>query len=265
MRSRIISGIIGAIILIVALLSDKIYINIGVAIISFMALLEMYAAVGLAKYLPLQFLGLCATFAFTFSHALDNRLFMPIVYVYVILLFALYMLKDNHLKLSDISKMFFITVYISFFLGHIVFIRKLPMGNVYIWFVFICAFLTDVFAMLIGKYFGNHKLCPSISPKKTVEGAIGGIFGAMFGMLVYGLILEKGFGILLRYDLLLILGAVASIAAQFGDLAASVIKRQYEIKDYGNIMPGHGGVMDRFDSVLFTAPIIYYFVTAFPI
>jgi len=263
MQQRVISSIIGIMLLIIVLASGKTFINIGIALIAFAALLELYSAVGLAKYLPLQTLGLAASFAFTYANSSDSNLLMPVLYVYIILLFLLYMMKSNSLKLSDISKMFFITVYVCFFIGHIVFIRKMPYGQYLICIVFLSAFLTDTFAFLAGKFLGKHKLCPEISPKKTIEGAIGGVIGSAIGVLLYGVILQFVFHFQVNYILLAFLGVFSSVMAQFGDLAASVIKRQYSVKDYGHIMPGHGGVMDRFDSVIFTAPFIYFFVSTF--
>jgi len=265
MLQRVISSVIGILLLIIVLASGKIYINIAIALISFVALLELYSAVGLAKYLPLQILGLVASFAFTYAHSFDSMLLMPLLYVYIALLFLIYMMESNSLKLSDISKMFFITVYVCFFLGHIVFIRKMPYGEYLICIVFLSAFLTDTFAYLAGRFFGKHKLWPEISPKKTIEGAIGGLIGSTVGILIYGWILQFVFHFEVNYIYIAILAFLSSVLAQFGDLSASVIKRQYHVKDYGHIMPGHGGVMDRFDSVIFTAPFIYFFINTFAI
>ena len=265
MKKRIISGVIGAVLLIAVLLSDKIILNIGIAVVSFIALLEMYEAVGLTKYLPLKILGLVASFSFTFAYSFDNKLLMPVMYLYILALFGFYMKKDSNLKLHDISKLFFLTIFVCFFLVHLVFIRKLPLGQYLIWMVFISAFLTDTFAFATGKIFGKHKLCPRLSPKKTIEGSIGGVIGCCVSLLIYGLIVQFVFNIGVNYSNLMLLGIISSATSQFGDLAASRIKRQYGIKDYGKIRPGHGGVMDRFDSVMFTAPIVYIIVSNLPV
>ena len=261
MKTRMISGIIGAAMLIAVLISDKIILNIGIAVVSFIALLEMCEAVGLAKSVPLKALGLFSAFAFTFAYSSDKKLLMPVIFLYTIALFALYMGKSSKLKLQDISKMFFLTIFICFFLVHIVFIRRLPFGSFLVWTVFIGSFLTDTFAYLSGRFFGRHKLFPHISPKKTVEGSLGGFVGSCLGMLVYGLIIQVFFDLGVDYFKLFCLGFACSAVAQFGDFAASRVKRQDDIKDYGNIMPGHGGVMDRFDSVIFAAPAVYLIVS----
>ena len=116
----------------------------------------------------------------------------------------------------------------------------------------------------IGSKFGKHKLCPEISPNKTVEGAIAGIVGCIISLLIYTFVLNKlcGFGI--NYVNIGLISVFVAIFAQLGDLVASSIKRNAKIKDFGNVLPGHGGVLDRIDSVLFVAPIIYYFLAYFP-
>ena len=124
--------------------------------------------------------------------------------------------------------------------------------------IFIIAWGTDTFAYLSGSLFGKTKLCPKLSPKKTVEGSLGGILGAIILTLIYA----KYFGVFPVWKFVL-LSLIGSIIAQIGDLTASKIKRLTGIKDFGFIMPGHGGVLDRFDSILFTAPFIYYFVNFF--
>ena len=117
----------------------------------------------------------------------------------------------------------------------------------------ISAFGTDIMAYFTGMAIGRHKLCPNLSPKKSIEGAVGGVLGSMLFCGLFGYFVTEG----LLVETILI-GFVGSIAAQLGDLSASAFKRQMGIKDYGNLIPGHGGILDRFDSVLFTAPLVYY-------
>jgi phosphatidate cytidylyltransferase len=135
-------------------------------------------------------------------------------------------------------------------------VDRLPQVGLMVWLIFLTAFGTDIAAFFTGSAFGRHKLCPSISPSKTVEGAVGGVAGSI---LVCG-----AFGYLFMPELLihcLIIGAAGSVVSQFGDLTASIFKRNLGIKDYGTLIPGHGGILDRFDSVLFTAPFVYYYAT----
>ena len=123
-----------------------------------------------------------------------------------------------------------------------------------VWLVIITAFGTDICAYFAGVTMGKHKLCPKISPKKTWEGAVGGILGSVILSGIFGLVFA---GELLPHCL--VIGFLASIVSMFGDLTASIFKRKMGIKDYGNLIPGHGGILDRFDSVLFTGPVIYFY------
>lgn len=171
----------------------------------------------------------------------------------VVILSFLYMFNIENRKLND----GFITIvgimYVIFFSFHVVLIDQSGKYAILIWLVFIIAFGTDIFAYFTGMLLGRHKLCPNISPKKTVEGAIGGLLGSV--------ILSGLFGYFFCRELFvycIIIGVIGSVMSQLGDLSASIIKRKLKIKDYGHLIPGHGGILDRFDSVLFTAPTVYY-------
>ncbi len=136
----------------------------------------------------------------------------------------------------------------------------------YIIFPFVAAFLSDIFALFAGMAFGKHKLAPRLSPKKTVEGAIGGLLGASVGMVIYGLLAKPLFGIAgVSLPLMALCGAVGSVISQLGDLSFSCIKREFGIKDYGSILPGHGGILDRFDSVIFCAPLMEVLLYFLPV
>ncbi len=124
------------------------------------------------------------------------------------------------------------------------------------------AFMSDTGAYFMGRALGRHKLCPHVSPNKTVEGCVGGFIGSVAGMIVYHLIVKATVTLDLGWALIIVLGLVGSLFGQIGDLSFSVIKREYGIKDYGAIFPGHGGVLDRFDSVLFVSPAYYLIITA---
>lgn len=130
-------------------------------------------------------------------------------------------------------------------------IRNIPYGYLYVWLIFIVAILSDTMAYFIGNIFGKHKLAPKLSPKKTIEGSIGAIIFSTLGCYVFG----KMF--VLNPLLMILIGSIGSIVSQIGDLIASFVKRQVGIKDYGNIIPGHGGILDRFDSVILVSQFIY--------
>ena len=127
--------------------------------------------------------------------------------------------------------------------------------SILIWLVFITAFGTDVCAYFAGVTLGKHKLCPKISPKKSIEGSVGGILGSTVLSIVFACIFAE--------ELLvhcIVIGVLGGVISQFGDLTASIFKRKMGIKDYGKLIPGHGGIMDRFDSVLFTGPMVFYYI-----
>ena len=136
--------------------------------------------------------------------------------------------------------------------------RILPHGIFLYLLIFICSSVSDVCALAAGMALGRHKLAPVLSPKKTIEGAVGGVAGSAVVSCLLALLLRRIDPAVNAIPVFLIIGICGSIIGQTGDLAASAIKRNHGIKDYGNLIPGHGGIMDRFDSVLFTAPVIYY-------
>ena len=171
-------------------------------------------------------------------------------------------LMHGKVKCSEIFSAAFMVIYVVTFMSFVIKIR-MDFGLPEMILIFLCAWMSDTGAYFAGTFFGKHKLIPNVSPKKTVEGAVGGVIVCALSCILYLFILKcLGTGIEgLNYGFIAITGAVASVLTQLGDLAASAIKRDFDVKDYGNIFPGHGGFMDRFDSVIFIAPFIYYFIT----
>ncbi len=159
--------------------------------------------------------------------------------------------------LLNASVNLFGTVYIGFMFAYILMVRFIPGGDglFYILYTFLVTWFNDTAAYFTGTVFGKHKLSPRISPKKSIEGAIGGIMGGLIGSLILALIYHK------PILLLLILGALVVVAGQIGDLIESIIKRNAGVKDSGFFLPGHGGLLDRFDSLLLSAPVVYFVVT----
>ncbi|HPR24109.1 MAG TPA: phosphatidate cytidylyltransferase [Bacillota bacterium] len=167
----------------------------------------------------------------------------------------IYLFRIEKRQLQDAMATVTGVLYIAFFAFHLVLVDQTGEPSILIWIIIFSAFGTDVFAYFTGLALGRHKLCPSISPKKTVEGAVGGVIGSI--------IICGAFGYFFAEEYLshcLILGIMGGIISQLGDLTASVFKRKMGIKDYGHLIPGHGGILDRFDSVLFTAPMVYYYI-----
>ena len=178
------------------------------------------------------------------------------LFVYVLLLFAEAIASHKRIGLEKLGGAFFLSVVIPFFLSSFLRIRHMEHWEYLILLPLVAAFISDAFALFAGLAFGKHKLAPELSPKKTVEGAVGGFAGAVVCTVLYGVVLQFGFRVPVNYLYLAVYGALGSAASQLGDLAFSYIKREYGLKDFGNILPGHGGILDRFDSVIFCAPLM---------
>ncbi len=181
-------------------------------------------------------------------------LLLPALWLLLMALFFLLVFGYPRFTAEQCAAAFFGVVYIPVLLSFIYRIRLMDNGKVLVWLVFLTSWGSDVMAYCCGRLFGKHKLCPTLSPKKSVEGAVGAVIGTALLGLLYAFLFdmrEYAWGIVLS-------GAVGSVLSQLGDLTASAIKRQKGIKDYGDLIPGHGGIMDRFDSVIFTSPAVYF-------
>lgn len=185
---------------------------------------------------------------------------------YATLVFCEALASHYAITLEKMAGAFFFTLMIPYFLSSLIRLEMhgSGLGRYYILIPLVAAFTSDAFALFAGMAFGKRKLAPELSPKKTVEGAIGGFVGAMVCCCVYGAVMQFGFQLQVNYFALVIYGALGSVISQIGDLSFSYIKRQYGLKDFGNIFPGHGGVLDRFDSVIFCAPLMEVLIWILP-
>lgn len=255
MKVRIISGIIGALLLITVLLIGGIVLDFGILLVSIIGIYEYNNAVskidGVRVVPVVNYLLAVGFFALNVFDAYNNIQF--VFFLYIITLLCLFVF-DGRAKLQDIGITILGGLYVPFLLFHI----SLLNGSILIWLVFVISTATDTFAYFIGTKFGKTKLAPQLSPTKTIEGSLAGVVGSLIATMVFAYLFDINDIVMLG-----ILGIITSVLAQIGDLTASKIKRIAGIKDYGNIMPGHGGILDRFDSILFTAPIVYYYVHYF--
>ena len=266
LKQRLISAFIGAIFVILILFSSEAVVSTAIALVTVIGLTEMYKCLGYFKDNKML-----AVIGYTFSAlymclnlVFKVKLFLNFQAVaYIMVLFVYMVLTHNKTSFAKAAQSFMATMYITVCFIHIVFIRREVAGFFLIWLVFLTAWMTDTFAYTFGMLFGKHKLIPNVSPKKSVEGAIGGVIGCVVINVIISAIVAKNTGLYVNYINLVIMLILASIVSQFGDLAASCIKRDENIKDFGNIMPGHGGILDRCDSVLFVAPFMCYFVNLF--
>ena len=260
MKTRILSGCIMLPLLVIVFLGDKVLLA-GCFVIAMLGIREFYNGFDKMEVRPCRWIGylaavtLYAIGVLRTSMVIDTNWYLLWLFAMVFLSF-LYLFRIDERKLEDGMATIIGIVYVVFFSFHIVLIDQTQHG-ILVWLVIFASFGADIFAYFAGMAFGKRKLCPKISPKKTVAGCIGGFVGSTVLCFLFGLIFVS-------HDLLIhciIIGVIAGGVAQLGDLTASIFKRKMGIKDYGNLIPGHGGILDRFDSVLFTAPIIYYYIS----
>ncbi len=190
----------------------------------------------------------------------ENRIYLFLMLIVILVAFMfLYVFAFPKYHAEQIMCAFFSVAYAPVMLSFIYLVRDLPYGIYTVWMIFISSWICDTCAYLVGMLLGRHKLAPVLSPKKSIEGAVGGVAGSALVGALYGyFIVEPVISEQKITWIFVLISAVGAVISQVGDLAASAIKRNHEIKDYGKLIPGHGGVMDRFDSVIFTAPMIYF-------
>ena len=183
--------------------------------------------------------------------------FTCILFVFVAYMFV-YVFTFPKYEASQTMASFFCFVYAPVMFSFIYMTREITYGVYIVWMIFISSWICDSCAYLSGMLLGKHKLAPKLSPKKSVEGAIGGVLGSALvgGLYAYFIVERVVTGQEITW-VFIVISAIGAVISQIGDLAASAIKRNHDIKDYGHLIPGHGGIMDRFDSVIFTAPMIY--------
>lgn len=264
MKTRIISGTVGAVLAILCISLGKAFLLVATLFISLLAVYEAYRAFHFLSHRTLSAIGFCFPVAYILDQYFGGEHTSMILFLYVLILFVAMVFWHDRISFREVCGRFAVTTIFSMFLCTILSVRNMENGFQLVWLIFLGAWLTDTFAYFAGSFFGKHKLIPSVSPKKTVEGSIGGTLGTMLSFLIYGVVISC-FGFHPAYGHLLILGLLCGLISQVGDLSASVMKREYGIKDFGNLIPGHGGVLDRFDSVLLVAPLVYYYLTMFTI
>ena len=274
MKQRLITAAFGFAVLIpVLLFSDTIVLPIALALFSALGVWEMLGCVGLRDRLGLLIPSLIVAAVIPFAAryitlsvgkiSYTIAIFGVIVFIYMYYLLCNSVVSKGKLCVLDASLVFLTTLYITVGFTSIVLLRDLPHGNLLILLVFIGAWVTDGAAYFVGRALGKHKLIPDVSPKKTIEGAIGGSVFCAISFVLFGLAAGKITTSSANVIEMLIAGLIISVISQFGDLIASLIKRHYGIKDYGKLFPGHGGVMDRFDSIIAIAPFLLM-ICAYP-
>jgi phosphatidate cytidylyltransferase len=257
-KERTISSIIIVICALASILPGGIVLATVLFIISIIGFLELTKACKVRKdkaINPLEIMGIViiAIYYVVIYFTQDITYMTMIIIMALIAVMFVYVFGFPRFHANQVMDTYFALVYCPVMLSFIFLTRQLENGIYLVWMIFISSWISDTCAYAVGVMVGKHKLAPVLSPKKSIEGSIGGIVGAAIVGGIFGIYLDMPF-------ILAIVGGVGSVISQVGDLAASAIKRNQDIKDYGKLIPGHGGIMDRFDSVIFTAPITYFLI-----
>lgn len=251
-KTRLISGIVLVALALLLIITGGNVLLGALCVISLIGMFELYRIFKIEKE-PAGVAGYIAAIVYylnlLFGFIPDMMMF--VLSVLVVLMF-IYVFSYPKYKTEQMLAAFFAVFYVAVMLSFVYRTRMLPMGTYTVWLIFLCSWGCDTCAYCVGMLIGKHKMAPVLSPKKSIEGAVGGVVGAAALGAIYAAVTH---GPVVEYAVICAVGALISMV---GDLAASAIKRNRGIKDYGKLIPGHGGILDRFDSVIFTSPIIFY-------
>ncbi|MCR4738945.1 MAG: phosphatidate cytidylyltransferase [Lachnospiraceae bacterium] len=266
-RVRLISGIVLLFIVAVMNAFGGPVMDVLLLFISLTGLVEFYRATGVCGkddkginvFSVMGIAGTVVYFLVGYLSAASNMNSLMLVIVAVIIfMMGAYVFAFPKYDGMTAMKAFFGFIYVPFMLHFIYMTRTLENGEYMVWLIYIASWGCDTSAYCIGKIFGKHRLAPVLSPKKSIEGAIGGVAGtALFAFLYSALLVSKKTADQNITLIIVFICSLGAVVSQIGDLTASAFKRNNDIKDYGNLIPGHGGILDRFDSVIFVSPIIY--------
>ena len=258
-KTRLLSGIVLVIAALILIITGGNLLLVSTLVISYIGMFELYRIFHIEKELPgmIGYLAAAVFYCNLKIHFLPDM--MMFVLGFLMLLMFAYVFTYPKYEAKHIMASFFGFFYVGVMLSYVYQIRSLDNGVYLAFLVFICSWGCDTCAYCVGKLIGKHKMSPKLSPKKSIEGAVGGVVGTAFLTALYAYIFHLKMGIASQQIILLaVIAAIAGLISMVGDLTASAIKRNYDIKDYGHSIPGHGGIMDRFDSMIITAPIIFY-------
>lgn len=263
MKERLIGGFLVALVTLVIILSGGAVTALILTIVSMIAMHEFMKLYSLEQS-PLAVWNYFATVGVYVILYLDKSgILFPFIVMFLLVALAIYVICFPKYKDRQVMQSLFSFLYVTVLLSYVFRIREMEFGALFFVFILISSWGNDICAYFVGSAIGKHKFSPKVSPNKSVEGFIGGVAGAGVLGFLYALIFQQKIGSSLSPLSCAIIAAIGAIPAVIGDLAASAVKRDNEIKDYGSLIPGHGGMVDRIDSLLFTAPIIYYLIILF--
>ena len=267
MKTRILVAAVGLpLLLVVVLALPSVATTVLVAALCVLAVYELLIGAGFCKHTRIfLYSGGMAILVCLWSWLGQSRILgMLAVLAFLCALFGEMLAAHANLSFRTVCAAIFAGVVIPYLLGALIRLRVMENGKFFILAAFVLTMVPDSGAYFAGRAFGKHKLCPVISPHKTVEGAVGGVVSTVIFMLVYALVLQLGFSFRINYLYAVIYGVLGAGASMLGDLTFSVIKRQAKIKDYGSLLPGHGGILDRFDSTTVVAPLVEALLLVIP-
>lgn len=257
-KTRLLSGIVLVIVLIVTVGYGGNLLFAFLGIISLIGLTELYKVVEVQKK-ALGTAGYLAAIVYYGLLLTGHMEYMTMLSIlFLILVMAVYVFTFPAYRAEQVMTVFFGFFYVAVMLSFVYQTRMLADGGVVVWLIFLSSWGCDTCAYCVGMLIGKHKMAPKLSPKKSIEGGVGGVLGAALLGALFSLAMNHWAQAEVSPAFYALICGIGGIISQIGDLAASAIKRNHEIKDYGKLIPGHGGILDRFDSVIFTAPVIYY-------
>ena len=261
-RTRLISGIVLVALAILLVTKGGVLLYCVTAAISLIGMFELYRVMGIEKKAP-GIAGYLACLGYYGLVWFEGQHYVTLLAIAALMvLMSIYVFTFPKYGTEQITVAFFGIFYLGIMLSYLYQVRAMADGKYLVWLILLSSWGCDTFAYCVGKLFGKHKMTPKLSPKKTVEGAIGGIVGAAVLGFLYGTFFKNNMIQVTNPGVISAAAcAIAAVISMVGDLAASAIKRNHDIKDYGNLIPGHGGILDRFDSMIFTAPAIYFAIT----
>jgi len=271
---RILTGLVGiALAFVLVFWPGGLPFAVAIGAVSVLGAMEFYKGIRRAGARPVEWAGIGAVALFvvsmrTYERSTIGALFPAVLTLLLVLSFCQEMLRTRRSPLINVGATLFGAIYVGWMISHLVVLRgieglvtvgsyKNTAGAFLVMFVFFGTWACDTGAYFIGKFFGKHKLAPNLSPNKTIEGSVAGLVSAIVVSAIFGWVIKLPIGHSLG------MGAMFGVLTQIGDLSESSIKRELGIKDFGTIVPGHGGILDRFDSILFTGPAAYYYAVLF--
>jgi phosphatidate cytidylyltransferase len=274
MITRTITALVGiAIAVVLVFWPGGLPFAIAIGLISVGGVMEFYRGVRRIGVRPVEWAGILATILFvtsmrTYERVTIGSVFPATLTLLLILSFLVELIRKKRAPLVNVGVTVFGAIYVGWLISHLVVLRELhgdvtvygytnTVGAWLVMYTFVCTWACDTGAYFIGRYYGRTRIAAKLSPNKTLEGAVGGLVCAVLIAAIAGLVIK------LPPQHALALGVIFGVASQLGDFSESAIKRELTVKDFGTVVPGHGGILDRFDSLLFTGPLAYYYILRF--